>query len=425
MEHLEALLKASRSAVERYVKFRISNPFDADDVLQEIYLAASRGFDTLKDKTLFKAWLIGIARNKCNDYHRRHADSRELSLEAVADLPDRSRFGILHESPVSEALDALRAKDREILCLFYYQELSVAQIASRLQIPQGTVKSRLFTAKQHFKEAYPHRPKPKGDLMKHLPNLIPDYTITPSDKAPFPVVWEEMMGWFIVPKLGESCTWGMYDRPDGHLTEWDEMTVTGRAIVHGIEGVAITVKSHDPMDCNSEGGQKEVDRSFVAELTDTHCRYLAESHTRDGILYQYTFLDGDAFLNNWGFGEDNCGNETHISEKGDITRNKNIVTHKEKPFLLDIVGRYAVTIGRKRYDTVCVMDIGTYVEDMVTEQYLDKNGRTVLWRRFNRDDWRFDEYGKTWSEMLPESDRLIVNGKTYVHWYDCITDHIL
>ena len=36
-----------------------------------------------------------------------------------------------------------------------------------------------------------------------------------------------------------------------------------------------------------------------------------------------------------------------------------------------------------------------------------------------------ERYKKPWSEQLPENDRLIVNGTTYVHWYDCITDYIL
>ena len=97
----------------------------------------------------------------------------------------------------------------------------------------------------------------------------------------------------------------------------------------------------------------------------------------------------------------------------------------DKEFLLDIVGRYKVTIGGKTFDTVCVMDIETYNCGVVSEQFLDKNGKTVLWRRYNRDDWAIDHYKKKWSELLPQNDKIIVNGTTYVHWYDCITDYIL
>ena len=92
--------------------------------------------------------------------------------------------------------------------------------------------------------------------------------------------------------------------------------------------------------------------------------------------------------------------------------------------MVDIVGRYTVTINDKTYDTICVMDIGHFNNRIAIEQYLDKNGRTVLWRRFNRNDWANKRYGKLWTEMLPQNERLTINGETYVHWYDCVTDYI-
>ena len=163
----------------------------------------------------------------------------------------------------------------------------------------------------------------------------------------------------------------------------------------------------------------------MAQLTDTHCRYLAALRNDGDVRNYITFLDGDEFMPNWGFGENNCGNETNLSPKGDIRRTGDTVTSKDKDFLLDIVGRYTVTIGEKSYDTVCVMDIETYNCGVLSEQFIDRNGRTVLWRRFNRDDWAMDRYRKKWSELLPDNDRITVNGTTFVHWYDCITDYIL
>lgn len=70
------------------------------------------------------------------------------------------------------------------------------------------------------------------------------------------------------------------------------------------------------------------------------------------------------------------------------------------------------------------MDIGHFYNRIAVEQYLDKNGRTILWRRFNKNDWASKRYGKQWTEMLPDNERLIINGETYVHWYDCVTDYI-
>lgn len=261
--------------------------------------------------------------------------------------------------------------------------------------------------------------------MKKLPEIMPEYTITKLDKEPFSVKWEELMGWFIVPKLGEKLNWAIYDFPKRNRTEYDEMQVVGKAEIHGIEGVEIAVKQYTPMDCNKTDNDKIAERTFIAQLTDTHCRFLAESHISGGVKKCYTFLDGDEFIPNWGFGENNCGNEVNLSVKGDIIRNGSEITAADKLFLLDVVGRYEVKIGGKSYDTICVMDIETYDGGVVSEQYLDKNGRTILWRRFNRNDWAKDRYKKNWTEILPENERITVNGEVYVHWYNCITDYIL
>lgn len=90
-----------------------------------------------------------------------------------------------------------------------------------------------------------------------------------------------------------------------------------------------------------------------------------------------------------------------------------------------MTGIYEVNIGGKSYDTICVMDIEKYNNGVVSEQYIDKNGRTILWRRFNRNDWAIDQYKKKWTEILLDNERITVNGEIYVHWYDCITDYIL
>ena len=424
MEKFEELLDGCKAQVERSVKFRISNLHDAEDVLQEVYAAAYRQFPTIKDAARFKPWLLGIARNKCADYFRARYRSPEVAMD-LHQLPAQVSRGASH-SAVQETLLLLTPEDQAILRLFYWQELSLEDMALRLSIPLGTVKSRLHRARNHFRERYPHHPPIRKGVpdMKMLPQIMPEYTIKPLDLPPFPVQWEEMMGWFIVPRLGEKLSWAMYDFPERTRTEWDEMTVLGRAEVHGIEGVEISAVAHTPMDCNAiDGG--DAHRTFIAQLTDTHCRALAETHVEGGVKKTYTFLDGDSFLNNWGFGDDNCGNEVHITAKGDITRSGSAVTAKDKEFLLDVVGRYEVTIGGKTYDTICVMDVDCYNEGAVTEQYLDQNGRTVLWRRFNPDDWKVERHGRLWSEMLPENERITVNGKTCVHWYDCITSYIL
>ncbi len=423
----ESLYAENKNAIERYVHFMVSNKFDADDILQEIHIAAYRSFPSLKNNDAFKGWLVSIARNKLNDYLREKARRMDIPVENITDLSvGASLSGRTVMPAVSDTLEKLGEKDKQILYLYFWKDYPQSEIAKKLGIPLGTVKSRLSAAKAHFKEKYPYHPKQKGKTdMKTLPKILPEFKIVKTEKPPFPVKWEEIMGWFLIPREGEVLSWAMYDMPHKSIGEICEMKVIGKAEVHGIEGVEIQAVETNPMGCNSAGGQTKVERCFVAQLTDTHCRLLAESHLEDGVKRYYTFLDGDAFLSNWGFGEDNCGNETNIVHKGDIVLNDGEYITKDKEFLLDVVGRYDVTVNGRTYDTICVMDCYTYIDGAASLQYIDKNGKTVLWRRFNRNDWAFSRYNKLWTEMLPESDRIIVNDQTYVNWYDCITSYIL
>ena len=429
MDEFEKQLADVSSGVERFVRYRLSSQTDADDVLQEVYLSAYRSFSGLKNKDAFKPWIISIARNKCNDYFRSKAAQMEISIEELSQQElSTGRLGLSVVHTVRETLDRLGDKDKQILYLYFWKELPQTEIATLLDIPVGTVKSRLHTAKQHFKSKYPYQTqKPKGEpTMQKLPEYIPDYSIERLDAEPFSVRWEELQGWMIVPRVGEKLTWGMYDFPERKRTEYTEMEVIGKAEVHGIEGVEIVAMQFDPADYYRTGALDRVERRFVAQLTDTHSRYLAETHMEDGVRKCYTCLDGEAFLNNWGFGEDNCGNEVDLHPKGLLHREGSCITGTIPREVVDVVGRYRVTIGGKSYDTVCVMDIECFNDAVASEQFVDQNGRTVLWRRFNRDDWAIERFGgKPWSEKLPDNERLTINGETYVHWYDCISDYIL
>ncbi len=420
INYFKELLDIHHSCIERFVRFRLSSKTEADDILQETYLTAYQKFWQLKNKDAFKPWIMSIAQNKCNDYFRKKATRLEIPIDDITEkeLSD-SRYGIFETSVVRDTLSLLSNKDKQILYLYFWKELPQSEIAKLLNIPLGTVKSRLYTAKQNFKN------KLKGNIemevyMKKLPEFLPEYKIEESSKDVFAVKWEELMGWFLIPKLGEKLSWGMYDIPSRKCSHIYDMKVTGKAMVHGIEGVELTAR-----EATYSNKEDIINRTFVAQLTDTHCRYLATLRNDGEIRNYITFLDGDAFMPNWGFGQDNCGNETNLSCKGDIKRNGNIITSSDKNFLLDIVGRYTVKMNSKSFDTICVMDIETYNYHVVSEQFLDKNGRTILWRRFNHNEWAIDRYKKKWSEMLPENEKLIINGETYVHWYDCITDYIL
>lgn len=235
MDEFELLLDREKTALERFVRFRISPKEDADDVLQEIYLAACRNFNRLKNANAFKAWLLSIARNKCNDYFRKKASTAAPLVPT--EIADGGRFGFYEDNAVEDTLELLRDKDKQILRLFYWEEMSLAEIADKLHIPAGTAKSRMHAAKQNLKNNYPYQ---GGFKMKKLPGLLPEYTIEDTKNPPFPVKWEELPGWFIVPKPGEQLVFGIYDIPSRRCDRIYEMRAVGKAKVHGLEGVEIT-----------------------------------------------------------------------------------------------------------------------------------------------------------------------------------------
>ena len=426
MREFEELLQENLVPLERYVKFKIGDLYDAEDIIQEVCLAATAKYESLKNRSSFKAWLIGIAGNKCKDYYRRKAKDMEIPIEELSEAAlHKGRLGLTEQNIVRDTLDLLGSKEQQILYLYFFKQLSQEDIAKQLSVPIGTVKSRLHYAKEKFKQHYPYHPKPKGESpMNRLPEILPAYKIEKSPLEPFAAKWEELQGWMLVPRMGEKLTWRLFDQPSGRRTEYTEMKVVDKAEVHGIEGVEISAIQYDAEDYYRTGSVDQMERRFVAQLTDTHCRYLAESHIENGVRKLYTFLDGDDFLNNWGFGEDNCGNEVNLSAKGLLKRIDNSIEGFADEETVDVVGRYTVSINGKSYDTICVMDVQCFNDGVVSEQYLDKNGRTILWRRFNKNDWAYKRYGKLWTEILPENERLTVNGETYVHWYDCVSDYI-
>ena len=85
MDDFEEMLYAERISLERFVRYRLSSREDADDILQEIYLAAYQTFPQLKTKLSVKSWLLTVARYKCNDYFRKKLLSWKFSQ------PDLSR----------------------------------------------------------------------------------------------------------------------------------------------------------------------------------------------------------------------------------------------------------------------------------------------------------------------------------------------
>ena len=128
----------------------------ARDVVQDAWLAIVRGLDRLDDPTRFRAWAYRIVKNKCADWTRRRVAHRTATDKlgeraahaASGDAPDSGEL-----SRLREAMARLPDEQRMILSLHYSEEMSVVEIAALLSVPAGTVKSRLFHARNRLKDA--------------------------------------------------------------------------------------------------------------------------------------------------------------------------------------------------------------------------------------------------------------------------------
>jgi len=136
------LLQENLASLEHYVRFKVSSQYDAEDIIQDVCLAAAQKYSSLRNLSSFKAWLLGIANNKCKDYYKKKAKELEISLEDLTEAAlQKGRLGITEQSIVSDTLDALGNKEQQILYLYFFKQMSQEDIAKQLFIPVGTVKS--------------------------------------------------------------------------------------------------------------------------------------------------------------------------------------------------------------------------------------------------------------------------------------------
>ena len=143
----------------QYVRRMTGRDDEAQDLLQEVWLRVIRGIARLRDGSRFRGWLFGIARRVLMDRLRREyaappaADVDLGDVPAAAEVLDREADLMLLES----ALAGLPAIERDVLALFYLRDLSLAELADALNVPVGTVKSRLFRARRLLRAAMQER----------------------------------------------------------------------------------------------------------------------------------------------------------------------------------------------------------------------------------------------------------------------------
>ena len=148
---------------KKYVKavIRKLTGSDNEDLEQEVYIKTWQNMDKYQDRGKFKQWICALTANLCRDYFRsksyktqKSEISSELALQNASvksqneERIDQKR----RQKLVLKAVDNLPKIYREVVVLAEFEDLKLDEIALKLKIPQGTVKSRLHKAKELLKE---------------------------------------------------------------------------------------------------------------------------------------------------------------------------------------------------------------------------------------------------------------------------------
>ena len=142
-----------------YVRRLVGGERDAWDVLQRTWLAAYQSLPTLKEPRALRAWLYRIAHRQAVS-HLRHVgaapDAGAAAIDETTELPDGDEdlsFSADAAEQVHAGLSELSLAHREVLTLHFLEDMSVDEVAAVLDVPPGTVKSRLFHAKRALRAA--------------------------------------------------------------------------------------------------------------------------------------------------------------------------------------------------------------------------------------------------------------------------------
>ena len=161
----ESLLESVLEPAYRTAYHLTRSNEDAEELVQEAALLAFRGFAQFKEGTNFRAWFLTILRNRfVSDYRKKQRSIQTVDLEDAPELylygkaneglaagsadPVALVVGRLDSEQVAQALTDLPDEFREVATLYFTQDLSYQEIANVLDIPVGTVRSRLHRGRR-------------------------------------------------------------------------------------------------------------------------------------------------------------------------------------------------------------------------------------------------------------------------------------
>ena len=163
---------------------------NAKDIMQETYITAFLKLDTLNDEQKFCGWIISIAVNKCKNKLKGKVeyqiDDEVLITEAETDelmLPEEYITKTEKRKVLLQIMeDTLSFNQYQVVLMFYFNELSIAEIAQALEISEGTVKSRLNSSRAKMKTAIEDYENKSGDRL-HGVVVVPFFTTIFKEEA--------------------------------------------------------------------------------------------------------------------------------------------------------------------------------------------------------------------------------------------------
>ena len=163
---------------------------NAKDIMQETYITAFLKLDTLNDEQKFCGWIISIAVNKCKNKLKGKVeyqiDDEVLIAETETDelmLPEEYITKAEKRKVLLQIMeDTLSFNQYQVVLMFYFDEMSISEIAQGLEISEGTVKSRLNSSRAKMKTAIEDYEKKSGDKL-HGVVVVPFFTTIFKEEA--------------------------------------------------------------------------------------------------------------------------------------------------------------------------------------------------------------------------------------------------
>lgn len=162
-EAITMLVRQYETGVFRLALSIVGDPAEAVEITQETFIAALRALPSYKEQQSFKAWLYKIALNQSRSHLRKRKVLERLrnTLTSIFQvetqqqpLPEDAAIQNEREATIWQTLNQLDERHRTVVVLRYFHELSIAEIAEILSTNEGTIHSRLYSARERLRKAF-------------------------------------------------------------------------------------------------------------------------------------------------------------------------------------------------------------------------------------------------------------------------------